>query len=145
MIDCVVMKNSNTNRSRGFGFVTFADPSKIEAVLANCPHSLDGRTIDPKACNPRSMQKPKKSNGYPKVFLGGLPSTITETDLRNFFTKYGEVCEVVIMYDQEKKKSRGFGFLSFETEAARERAVADHFVMVQNKQVIRFLLFEFPH
>ena len=51
----------------GFGFVTFADPSKIEAVLANCPHSLDGRTIDPKACNPRSMQKPKKSNGYPKV------------------------------------------------------------------------------
>ena len=63
------MKNSNTNRSRGFGFVTFADPSKIEAVLANCPHSLDGRTIDPKACNPRSMQKPKKSNGYPKVNL----------------------------------------------------------------------------
>ena len=39
------------------------------------------------------------------------------------------------MYDQEKKKSRGFGFLSFETEIARERAVADHFVMVQNKQV----------
>ena len=67
--------------------------------------------------------------------MGGLPSTITETDLRNFFSKYGEVCEVVIMYDQEKKKSRGFGFLSFETEAARERAVADHFVMIQNKQV----------
>ena len=67
--------------------------------------------------------------------MGGLPSTITETDLRNFFSKYGEVCEVVIMYDQEKKKSRGFGFLSFETEIARERAVADHFVMIQNKQV----------
>jgi len=135
VIDCVVMKNSNTNRSRGFGFVTFADPSKIEAVLAHCPHSLDGRTIDPKSCNPRSMQKPKKSNGYPKVFLGGLPSTITETDLRSFFSNYGEVCEVVIMYDQEKKKSRGFGFLSFENEIARERAVADHFVMIQNKQV----------
>ena len=67
--------------------------------------------------------------------MGGLPSTITETDLRSFFSKYGEVCEVVIMYDQEKKKSRGFGFLSFENEIARERAVADHFVMIQNKQV----------
>ena len=74
--------------------------------------------------------------------MGGLPSTITETDLRSFFSKYGEVCEVVIMYDQEKKKSRGFGFLSFETEAARERAVADHFVMIQNKQV-RFFFFSF--
>ena len=47
----------------------------------------------------------------------------------------GEVCEVVIMYDQEKKKSRGFGFLSFEDEMARERAVAEHFVAIQNKQV----------
>ena len=74
-----------------------------------------------------------------QVFLGGLPSTITETDLRSFFTNYGEVCEVVIMYDQEKKKSRGFGFLSFENEVARERAVADHFVMIQNKQVSALL------
>ena len=33
----------------------------IDAVLATCPHNLDGRTIDPKACNPRSAQKPKKT------------------------------------------------------------------------------------
>ena len=39
------------------------------------------------------------------------------------------------MYDQEKKKSRGFGFLSFDDEISRERAVADHFVTIQNKQV----------
>ncbi len=156
VIDCVVMKNAETGRSRGFGFVTFADPTNIEAVLLNCPHNLDGRTIDPKACNPRSMQKPKKATTQhcPKVinllgrlirslakalvvqvFLGGLPSSITETDLRSFFSRYGEVVEVVIMYDQEKKKSRGFGFLSFGDEVACSRAVAEHFVNIQNKQV----------
>jgi RNA-binding protein Musashi len=43
--------------------------------------------------------------------------------------------EVVIMYDQEKKKSRGFGFLSFAEEEACCKAVADHFVTIQNKQV----------
>lgn len=59
------------------------------------------------------MHKPKRSNaGYPKVFLGGLPANVTESDLRAFFVRYGQVMEVVIMYDQEKKKSRGFGFLS---------------------------------
>ena len=63
--------------------------------------------IDPKPCNPRTLSKPKKNNGYPKVFLGGLPSNVTETDLRSFFARYGKVMEVVIMYDQEKKKSRG--------------------------------------
>lgn len=43
--------------------------------------------------------------------------------------------EVVIMYDQEKKKSRGFGFLSFETEDAVDRCVLEHFVTVNGKQV----------
>jgi RNA-binding protein Musashi len=101
------MKNAESGRSRGFGFVTFSDPANVNSVLQNGPHTLDGRTIDPKPCNPRTLQKPKKGGGYPKVFLGGLPSNVTETDLRTFFTRFGKVMEVVIMYDQEKKKSRG--------------------------------------
>lgn len=113
-------KNINSNLltlHTGFGFVTFADPTHLNAVLQNGPHCLDGRTIDPKPCNPRTLQKPRKGGGF-KIFLGGLPSNITETDLRHFFNRYGKVTEVVIMYDQEKKKSRGFGFLSFEDEGS---------------------------
>ena len=60
-------KTQNIGRSRGFGFVTFSDPANVEAVIASCPHTLDGRTIDPKSCNPRSMQRPKRSNYLPKV------------------------------------------------------------------------------
>ncbi|KAL0821297.1 hypothetical protein ABMA28_005896 [Loxostege sticticalis] len=135
VIDCVVMKNSESGRSRGFGFVTFAEPSLVNVVLQNGPHQLDGRTIDPKPCNPRTLQKPKRGGGYPKVFLGGLPSNITETDLRVFFGRYGKVMEVVIMYDQEKKKSRGFGFLSFEDEMSVERVTQEHFINLNGKQV----------
>ncbi|XP_071564012.1 heterogeneous nuclear ribonucleoprotein 27C isoform X5 [Temnothorax nylanderi] len=135
VIDCVVMKNSESGRSRGFGFVTFSDPANVSLVLQNGPHQLDGRTIDPKPCNPRTLQKPKRSGGFPKVFLGGLPSNVTETDLRSYFTRFGKVMEVVIMYDQEKKKSRGFGFLSFEDEEAVDRCVAEHFVNLNGKQV----------
>ncbi|XP_019764026.1 heterogeneous nuclear ribonucleoprotein 27C isoform X2 [Dendroctonus ponderosae] len=135
VIDCVVMKNAESGRSRGFGFVTFADPANVNVVLQNGPHTLDGRTIDPKPCNPRTLQKPKKGGGYPKVFLGGLPSNVTETDLRSFFTRFGKVMEVVIMYDQEKKKSRGFGFLSFEDDEAVDRCVSEHFVNLNGKQV----------
>lgn len=135
VIDCVVMKNSESGRSRGFGFVTFSDPENVSLVLQNGPHQLDGRTIDPKPCNPRTLQKPKRSSSYPKVFLGGLPSNVTETDLRTYFARFGKVMEVVIMYDQEKKKSRGFGFLSFEDEESVERCVAEHFVNLSGKQV----------
>ncbi|XP_044736557.1 heterogeneous nuclear ribonucleoprotein 27C isoform X3 [Chrysoperla carnea] len=135
VIDCVVMKNSESGRSRGFGFVTFSDPANVALVLQSGPHTLDGRTIDPKPCNPRTLQKPKRGGGYPKVFLGGLPSNVTETDLRTYFTRFGKVMEVVIMYDQEKKKSRGFGFLSFEDDDAVDRCVSEHFVNLNGKQV----------
>ena len=87
-------------------FVLLGD-SKILVILKHINQFEISRTIDPKPCNPRTLQKPKRGGGYPKVFLGGLPSNITETDLRVFFGRYGKVMEVVIMYDQEKKKSRG--------------------------------------
>ena len=68
VVDCVVMKNVESGRSRGFGFVTFSDPANMEKVIQSCPHVLDGRTIDPKPCNPRSMQqKPKRNTNCPKV------------------------------------------------------------------------------
>lgn len=43
--------------------------------------------------------------------------------------------EVVIMYDQEKKKSRGFGFLSFEDDASVERVTREHYINLNGKQV----------
>lgn len=135
VVDAVVMKNPESGRSRGFGFVTFADPANVDAVLNSGPHQLDGRTIDPKPCNPRTLQKPKRGANVPKVFLGGLPPNVTETDLRTFFDRYGKVVEVVIMYDQERRRTRGFGFVSFETDDAVERLVGEHYVSINGKQV----------
>lgn len=45
VVDCVVMKNPETGRSRGFGFITFADPSCVDLVLQNTPHILDNKTV----------------------------------------------------------------------------------------------------
>ena len=129
------MKNTDSGRSRGFGFVTFSNPTNVALVLQNGPHTLDGRTIDPKPCNPRHLQKPKRGAGHPKVFLGGLPQNVTETELKSFFSRYGEVTEIIIMYDQEKKKSRGFGFLSFDNDDAVDRCVQEHYIYLRGKQV----------
>ena len=45
VIDCVVMKNPVTGKSRGFGFVTFKDPACVETVLSSGPHVLDDRQV----------------------------------------------------------------------------------------------------
>lgn len=142
VINACVMKNPETGRSRGFGFVSFQEPESVQNVLSAGPQILDGRTIDPKSCNSKNAHKDKqeaKLKEFPKVFLGGLPPDVNETSLRSHFSKYGRVIEVVIMYNQEKKSRgngfRGFGFLSFENEDSVSALVSEHFVNINGKKV----------
>ncbi|XP_061173412.1 DAZ-associated protein 1-like isoform X1 [Saccostrea echinata] len=147
VIDCVVMKNQQTGKSRGFGFVTFNDAECVDTVLSASPHSIDGRQVDAKPCNPKAANKgPREGGGGRghggggggdkdrKIFMGGLPN-VDEDFLRNFFGKYGKVLDVNIMIDQQNKKSRGFGFLSFESEEAVDQVCAEHFININGKQV----------
>ena len=45
MIDCVVMKNQATGKSRGFGFIKYRDMNCVDIVLEAGPHILDGREV----------------------------------------------------------------------------------------------------
>ncbi|KAG8195299.1 hypothetical protein JTE90_028446 [Oedothorax gibbosus] len=137
VVDCVVMKNNETGRSRGFGFVTFKDPQCVGTVLQTKPHELNGRTVDAKECTPRSQQKNKGRGSavQGKIFLGGLPPDVTENDIRGVMSQFGKVNQVTIMSDQETKKCRGFGFLSFESEDSIEQACSQRFVNLNGKQI----------
>ena len=42
--ECMVMKDPVTNKSRGFGFLTFADSKNVDAVLKE-DHHLDGKMV----------------------------------------------------------------------------------------------------
>lgn len=44
VLQTVIMRDKNTGRPRGFGFVVFADPSVLDSVLQD-KHSIDGRTV----------------------------------------------------------------------------------------------------
>ncbi|KAF6095541.1 musashi RNA binding protein 2 [Phyllostomus discolor] len=41
----MVMRDPTTKRSRGFGFVTFADPASVDKVLGQPHHELDSKTV----------------------------------------------------------------------------------------------------
>ncbi|XP_024032388.1 uncharacterized RNA-binding protein C660.15-like, partial [Morus notabilis] len=53
-----------------------------------------------------------------KIFVGGIPTTVNEDEFRDFFSQFGEVKEHQIMRDHATSRSRGFGFITFETEQA---------------------------
>ena len=62
--DVVVMRDKVSNRSKGFGFVRFNDAGVVRDVLATCPHSVDGKTVDVKECLPRQITDVRADRAY---------------------------------------------------------------------------------
>jgi RNA-binding protein Musashi len=52
-----------------------------------------------------------------KIFVGGISLETTQEKLRDHFSAFGEVMEVVIMKDRATGRGRGFGFIIFAEPA----------------------------
>lgn len=49
-----------------------------------------------------------------KVFVGGLPFSTTDDELRELFAAHGKVASANVVRDRESGRSKGFGFVEFE-------------------------------
>ncbi|XP_066460830.1 cold-inducible RNA-binding protein B-like isoform X8 [Eleutherodactylus coqui] len=71
-----------------------------------------------------------------KLFVGGLSFDTTEEQLDEQFSKYGPVCEVVVVKDRETRRSRGFGFITFENaDDAKDAMQAMNGKSVDGRQI----------
>ncbi|XP_060209101.1 heterogeneous nuclear ribonucleoprotein 1 [Lycium barbarum] len=144
VVEAVIMRDRNTGRARGFGFVVFANPTIAERVV-NDKHIIDGRTVEAKKAVPRDDQQHIIINrsipGSPgpgrtkKIFVGGLASTVTESDFKTYFDQFGTITDVVVMYDHNTQRPRGFGFITYDSEEAVDRALYKTFHDLNGKMI----------
>ncbi|KAK4344191.1 hypothetical protein RND71_037285 [Anisodus tanguticus] len=114
IIDSVIMKNRHTGRPRGFGFITYADPSVVDTVIAET-HIINDKQVEIKRTIPKGSAESKDFKTK-KVFIGGIPTSMNEDEFKGFFSKYGKVTDCEIIRDHVSKRSRGFGFIVFDEQ-----------------------------
>ncbi|XP_052846508.1 uncharacterized protein LOC128258697 isoform X5 [Drosophila gunungcola] len=131
--DVLIMKDPVTQRSRGFGFITFQEPCTVEKVLKVPIHTLDGKKIDPKHATPKN--RPRQANKTKKIFVGGVSQDTSAEEVKAYFSQFGPVEETVMLMDQQTKRHRGFGFVTFENEDVVDRVCEIHFHTIKNKKV----------
>ena len=58
-----------------------------------------------------------------KLFVGSLPYSVTDDDLADLFKDYGTVQSAKVIFDRETNRSKGFGFVEFETAEEAKAAI----------------------
>lgn len=55
-----------------------------------------------------------------KIYVGNLPWSTTDQELRDLFSAHGTVHSATVVTDRETGRSRGFGFVEMDDNSAKE-------------------------
>ncbi|KAK0407305.1 hypothetical protein QR680_019127 [Steinernema hermaphroditum] len=133
LVDCVVMRDPNTKRSRGFGFVSYSKQSEVDLAMTNRPHVIDNKTVDPKRAVPREQSQRSEANiSSKRLYVSGVREEHTEEMFVNHFSKYGTVLKAEIIMDKNTGKPRGFAFITFDDYDAVDKCVLHKSHMISN-------------
>ncbi|XP_038051781.1 heterogeneous nuclear ribonucleoprotein A3 homolog 1-like [Patiria miniata] len=134
IIDCVVIKDKQTQASKGFGFVTMSTIEEVDNALLSDKdtertHKIGVKDVEVKRAIPRDNQDPTAHIGTNKLFVAGFKTSNLEAD--DISAYFGNMCTVEnvhIVKDKETMRSKGFGFVQLSNRHMADKAtiMKDH-------------------
>jgi nucleolin len=124
---CRVISDRETGRSKGFGYVEFADAAvAAKAQKEMMGYELDGRALNVDFSTPREKPANKmgdRANKYGDkrsapsntLFLGNLSFDCTNDAIQEIFAEHGNVTRVSLPTDRDTGSLKGFGYVDFSS------------------------------
>jgi len=123
----------------GFGFVNFADPEdaekcvkalhekEYEGIKLYVQRAQSKKEREQELKNMREKQKAERQKKYEGVnlYVKNLHDSFDDDKLRKLFEQFGTITSAKVMLDPSTNKSRGFGFVCFQTKDEANRAMSD--------------------
>jgi polyadenylate-binding protein len=124
ILSCKIV--TDENGSKGYGFVHFETEEaarsaieKVNGMLLAEKKVFVGRFMSRKE---RLEQMGDKAKKFTNVYIKNLPESVGDEELSEMCEKHGPILSAKVMVTDEGK-SKGFGFVSFESPEAAEKAV----------------------
>ncbi|KAK0587030.1 hypothetical protein LWI29_016329 [Acer saccharum] len=114
----MLMRSPNHNTETKVIIMAFF--SKVGSLLRQTASKQIGYEL---SASRSSIYQATRCMSSSKVFVGGLSFNIDDTSLREVFKKYGYVAEARVILDRDTGRSRGFGFVTFNTEEEASFAI----------------------
>ena len=57
------------------------------------------------------------------IYVGNLPYSVTDEELKNLFQEYGEVSSAKIIINRKMNRSKGFGFVDMPSDEEAMKAI----------------------
>ncbi|RVW30158.1 31 kDa ribonucleoprotein, chloroplastic [Vitis vinifera] len=135
-----VIYDKITGRSRGFGFVTMSTVEEVEAAAQQFNgYELEGRQLRVNSGPPparrensnfrgentnfRGPRGGANLNSTNRIYVGNLSWGVDDLALETLFSEQGKVTEARVIYDRETGRSRGFGFVTYNSAEEVNRAI----------------------
>ncbi|XP_076996137.1 polyadenylate-binding protein 4-like [Tamandua tetradactyla] len=119
---------SDEKGSKGYAFVQFQSQSAADRAIEEMNGMLlrDCRVFVGRFKNrkDREAELRNKTDEFTNVYIKNFGVDMDDDRLKEMFSKYGKTLSVKVMTDSSGK-SKGFGFVSFESHEAAKRAVEE--------------------
>ncbi|VDO10452.1 unnamed protein product [Rodentolepis nana] len=120
------------------GFVVLTSRDGIPAAL-----KINGRFLTPKDGSSDTgrhirvdVSNRKKYNNQNSIFVGNLPFSVNEEEVRNIFSQFGEIKGVRLIRDRATGAVKGIGFVEFEDPSSVQLAVRQSAVTSEGSQAL---------